>query len=309
MKKLTIYKTKQEVELDLNLINNNTFTPLTSDQMDKVGFVPVFEGAMYTNMVDGYTLLKVKESVRKETKPATVEREMDKRVEASKDLTVPLDMEELLNTIISDLRSVADITNSEYLVAFDHKNKQVLVDAPEGKAHTCLKQVKKLIEGASIREGEDSAEVTFELYKPPFHVIQDILTEYVLDDSKLPNELVLEENIKIGTKTEVGATSGGEFQVHIKNQDVHSVDVTNHLDNTMRVHKLSMDWDGCIYFDLDHAFNITGIKYEAELKYKASEALDDQDNFVAEYALILPELSNLLNTLYSEIDGDSSYSE
>jgi hypothetical protein len=271
------------------------YTPLTELQSETIGFTPLYEDVLFNTLIEGYTVFKVTQAVRKVVKEEALEREFGVRLLKLEDQSIPVDMEQLLSEVDADLRRMSEITLASYLVVFDHYNKRFLIDGQRAKAELALQLVKQI-----IREDSEGDTPSFEVLMPEHFLMQKILTDYVLNPNSVPEPLVVDEMVKIGSKTIAGAKPKSA-NITVKAEDITSDEFTKHLTDRRAVHSLALDWDGCIYANVDHTLMISGIKFEGDLKYKEDLTLDAADDFTAEYTLILPEVSKFVNLLESEL--------
>lgn len=296
MKTLSVYTTEDVVVFNYKEIEGNLYAPLTELQGEKIGFVELYEGALSTSEVDGYTLFKVRQTKRKVVKPESLEREFNCRLKKLSRQDISFDMDELLQTVSDDLLRMSEQTSKDYLVVYDHDNSRFLIDGDRGKSDEVLGLVKNI-----IKEDEDGEYPSFEVLMPEAFTVQPLLTGYVFEPASIPEPIILGDMIKLGKKAIAGKAPSAP-NITIKDEDISSKEVLNHLDNHKVVHSLELDFDGCVFFNIDHTFKISGIKFEGSLKYKEDLNLGEYENFLAEYTLILPELSKMLNILVAELD-------
>ncbi len=265
--------------------------------MSSVGFVDVYEGVPACTLMEGYSVFKVRETLRKEPKPASVERVFESRLDELKAQDQQVDMEQLLNDVYDDLVRVADITSKDYLVVFDHVGERFLVDGNRAKGEVCLEQMKTI-----IKEDADGNTPNFEVHMPEPFIMEKLLTNYVLDADSVPEPMFVAERVKIGVKTLAGKKAKSP-NITIVKEDVTAQEFSKHLTDKRTVHCLEVEYDGVVYANVDNTCMISGIKYDGELKYKTDESIDEQDNWLAEYQQILPELSKLVTLLQDAIEN------
>ena len=291
MKKISLYTTEEELKLDLPKVYEFTYTPLTELQKGTVGFVPLFDDVLTTALVEGYNIFKVRQAVRQEPKAEAIENEFNFRLNKVSAQDVQVNMDELLQEVDADLTRMSNITIKDYLVVWDQVGKRFLVDGDRGKAEVCIQHLHNIFE----------EECQFKVLMTDPFLVQPLLTTYISDKYALPEPFVLDSSVKLGKKCPCGKKSPSA-NITIKNEDISSQEVLNHLAKNKVVHSLGLDYDGVIYFELDHSFMINAISYEAELKYKDDVALDAQDSFIAELTPIMPELSKIIDKLQEELE-------
>lgn len=295
MKNITIYKlteeSNKEFTFDKDLIERNQWSQLTDLQQEKVGFVPVYEDVLVVDNIDNYIIMKIKHSKRDNIKPETLEREFQTRMRKLSREEIAFDMDQLLSEVHDDLTRMSNIKDKEYLVVYDIVNEQFLFDSVRNTAEDGVKLIRGLLPD----------DISVELYQKEAFILQNLLTSWVMDNKLIPDSIVLGEKINLGKKTEAGKAASSA-NIKITKEHAEAKEVLNHIVNNKVVHLINLDWDGIIYFDIDHTFKITGVKYEEQLDYEESVELDEEGNFIAEWQLKLNELSKLLNVLYSEIE-------
>ena len=250
----------------------------------------------YTNQVDGYTMFKVMISKRKDINQETLEKEFNTRMKRAEQQSVPFDMEACLQEVTDDLTRMSDIKSKAYLAVYDHQGRRFLIDAPRNTAEDVLQLLHNIID-----VDDECNQPTFEVLMTDPFVVQPLLTDYCLKGDNIPEPLALEESVKLGLKC-IAGKNATPANIVIKKEDVSSKEVLNHITNGKVVHSLGMDSDGIIFFTIDHTYFISGITYEADLKYKTDDTLSDEENLLGMYTPILPEISKLIDLLVSELD-------
>tara|TARA_R110000787_G_scaffold90783_4_gene191494 strand:- start:3059 stop:3955 length:897 start_codon:yes stop_codon:yes gene_type:complete len=298
MKTLSIYTTEDELKFDFTKVTENTWAPLTDLQSERTGLVEVFDGVMFTTLIEGYTIFNIRQSKRAAVKAEALESEFNFRVKKLAAQDIPLDMDILLEEVNVDLTRMSNITTKDYLTVYDHKGKRFIVDGQRGKGEDVMHLMHNL-----FQEDEEGNTASFEVLMTEPFIMQDILTKYVLDPKLVPEPLIIGEKIKIGAKTAAGKKSTSS-NITITKEDVTASEFTEHLTERRAVHSLELDNDGIIYATVDHTFMISSLKYEGSLKYKEDLALDECDNWVTEYTQILPEISKFVNLLEKELIGE-----
>ena len=291
MKALSVYTTEDELKFDFPKVTENTWAPLTDLQSERTGLVEVFDGVYYTTLIEGYTIFNVRQSKRAAVKAEALENEFNYRVKKLSAQDIQVDMDVLLEEVNVDLTRMSNITTKDYLTVYDHKGKRFIVDAPRGKAEDVIHLMHNLF--------DESCQ--FEVLMTNPFLTQPLLTSYVTNQDNIPDPLALEDSIKLGVKCIAGKAPTAA-NIVIKKEDISSKEVINHITKGKVAHMLGMDWDGIIFFNIDHTFMISGVVYEGDLKYKQDMGIDQQDNFIAEYQQILPEVSKMLDILVSELD-------
>jgi len=291
MKTLSIYTTEDELKIDFTKVTENTWAPLTDLQSERTGLVEVFDGVMFTALIEGYTIFNIRQSKRAAVKAEALESEFNFRVKKLAAQDISLDMDLLLEEVNVDLTRMSNITTKDYLTVYDHVGKRFIIDGQRGKGEDVMHLMHNLFYESCLFEV---------LMTNPF-LIQPLLTSYVTNQDNIPEPLALEDSIKLGVKCIAGKAPTAA-NIVIKKEDISSKEVINHITKGKVAHMLGMDWDGIIFFNIDHTFLISGVAYEGDLKYKEDMSLDMQDNFLAEYQQILPEVSKLVNVLVKELD-------
>lgn len=253
--------------------------------------VEVFDGVMFTTLIEGYTIFNVRQSKRAAVKAEALESEFNFRVKKLAAQDIALDVDILLEEVNVDLTRMSNITTKDYLTVYDHVGKRFIIDAPRGKAEDVMCAMHNIF--------DESCQ--FEVLQTNPYLVQPLLTSYITNQDNVPEPLALEDSVKMGVRCLAGKAPVSA-NITIKNEDISSREVINHITKGKVVHTLGMDWDGIIFFNIDHTFMLSGVAYEGDLKYKEDMSLDIQDNFLAEYQQILPEVSKLINVLVAELE-------
>lgn len=244
--------------------------------------------------MEGYNIFKVREAVRAEIKADSIESEFNHRLKKVSAQNIKVDMDGLLQQVEDDLTRMSNVAVKDYTVVWDQVNKRFMVDSPRGKGEVCMSLIHNIFE----------EEIQFEVIMPSAFFVQPLLTSYIEDKNALHEPFALDNKVTLGKRCVAGKNPTAAT-ITIKNEDVSSKEILNHLAKNKVVHSIGLDYDGIVFFNLDHTFMFTAITYEADLKYKSNGALDPQDDFVAEFTPILPELSKVINLLVKDVDGVS----
>lgn len=290
IKNLAIYKFEKEIKLNKELVEQNIHVELTDLQSENFGFCELYEGTYLEENVQGYSILKVRHSKRKDIKDSTVEREYTRRMEKLSKEGTPFDLDQLLEEVNTDLIRTSEITTKSFMLVVDHVNQCIMVDATRNVAEDSLHLLHKVLK-------ED---VQLEALLPEQAFMQKLLTGYVSNVNSIPDPMVQGYHVEMGYKTEVGKKAKSS-NVIIKNEDICGEEVNKHLDSGKVVNKLEIDHDGIIFFKIDNTFFINSIKFEEALKYEEDTDSSASLNFLSEWQLKLPELSKMVSILETEL--------
>lgn len=95
-------------------------------------------------------------------------------------------------------------------------------------------------------------------------------------------------------------------KITVKDLDLHSDEVRNHLDNGMMVSRLELEWDGQVSFVVDDCLHLRRVKYGEGFMEKLDE-IDSEDElarFDAMFALASTELGNIFSGLFAAMGGE-----
>lgn len=290
MKQLAIYKYEDvQLKVDVERVEFLKHKQLTDLQSVSSGFCELYEDVYVQNDVDGFTMLKIRQSKRSEPKPDTVEREfLRKQQKMTKD-GLEVDLDVLLEEVNTELLRVQDIKTKDILVVIDHEKELVYVDAPR----TLAEDVLYLVHDVLVED------VAFEVVMPEQAVMQKLLTKYLKDSVSIPEPMILGYHVEMGYPTQVGKKAKSS-NVIVKGEDIDTDEVEKHLTSGKVVNKLELDNDAVVYFKVDNTMFISGIKFEEALKYKEDDDITASLNHLSEWQLKLPEISKLVSILIEE---------
>lgn len=291
MKQLSMYQTEQEINLDYTSTESLRHVPLTELQMSKIGFVELYEDCLYTTNVENYSIFKVRHTKRKPVKQETIEYEYNNRIKKLAKQELSFDMDVVLQEVEDDLIRMSEQSSKDILVVFDHVNKRFMIDAPRTAAEDVLHFMKKII----VNE-----EYQFELVTSDPAMMQKLMTGYVLKEDTMPEPFVLGEYTELGLPAVIGGKPKTS-KVIIKDEHSSCDEVKKHLLNNKLINKLELDADGVVFFNIDSTFMITKLAFEESLAYDENPELSLEENLLAHWNVIFPELSKDVNILLREL--------
>jgi len=123
------------------------------------------------------------------------------------------------------------------------------------------------------------------------------MTEWIMDDSALPEGFALEDECELRSVGEVTST------IRCKYVDVASREVRAHVVNGKRVFKMGMGWEGKLSFVLHDDLSIRRIRYDSELVEQADAGDDQMAQFDADFAIMGAELGALIPALLGALNS------
>lgn len=293
MKQLAMYQTvdrEQEVRLAVDDVYNLRHAPLTDLQSERVGFTEIYEGEYYNTTIKGYSVFKVRVTKRKPVKPDNVEREFNSRIKKLSRQEVSFDMDVVLSEVNDDLIRMSDQVEKDILVVFDHENNRFMIDSPRNQAEEVMCFMHKLM----------PYPIEFEVVMSEPQMMQNLLTQYVVKEDNMPEPFVLDEYTELALPVKMG-DKAKPSTVIVKGEPSSCDEVKNHLNHGKRVNKLALDFDGVIFFKIDSTFFISSVAYEEALKYTTGKDTSEEEDLVAHWSVVLPELTRSVNILLEDL--------
>lgn len=101
--------------------------------------------------------------------------------------------------------------------------------------------------------------------------------------------------------------SKDERVIRIRKADLSADEVRTHLDTGMHVHKLSLEWNETIRFDIDDEFSIKSLKFADQLTEQADDLNADTHAaaFDNEFTIMSAELEAFMKQLLEVFGGES----
>ena len=267
------------------------FKPCGSQELKRSGWVPPVakDATDYIHAQQGYLML----CARRQEKllPSTVVKEqLEERLDQIRnDEDRPVGRKErqtLKDEVIVDLLPRAFSKSARDYAYIATRDDLILVDsASANRAEDLLSQLRETL--GSLKA----------IPLTPQQAPAQVMTHW-LHGEPLPADFVLGEECEL-------RASKDERVVRLKNLDLSSPEVANHLDTGMYVSKLALTWKEAIHFVLDDNFMLKRLKFEDALQEQASARNPESaaETFDADFAVMSLELTALVKALLQALGG------
>ncbi|WP_448563583.1 recombination-associated protein RdgC [Thalassotalea ganghwensis] len=283
-----------EKELEKNL-SEHLFTPCGSTEMSHFGWVNALgkHGHSPVHAANGNFLL----CARKEEKilPAPVIKDMlDEKIAHLQNeqgrAATKKEKEQFKEDIIFELlpRAFSRVTDTHAYIS-PSENIIVINTSSRSKAEDFLALLRKVLGTLPVTSVSPE--------RAPDEIMTDWLTE-----GNLP------EPFQLGMEAELHGLGDDGAIIRVKNQDLTSEEMKNHLDADKFVVKTALEWDDAISFILCDDLAIKRVKF-FDVLHEQNEDIDKDDvvaRLDADFALMAGELNRMINDLLATFSQKAS---
>lgn len=294
-KNLCLFQLTQSLDLTAEQLSQKLteapFKPCGSQELKRSGWVPpVGDGASdYVQAQQGYLMFCARRQ-EKLLPSAVVKEQLEERLaQIRNDEGRPVGRKErqtLKDEVIVDLLPRAFSKSARDYAYIATREDLILVDsASANRAEDLLSQLRETL--GSLKA----------IPLTPQQAPAQVMTHW-LRGEPLPADFVLGEECEL-------RASKDERVVRLKNLDLGSPEVANHLDTGMYVSKLALTWKEAIHFVLDDNFMLKRLKFEDALQEQAADRNPDTaaEAFDADFAVMSLELTALVKALLQALGG------
>lgn len=298
-KNLRAYRMTRDLEISAQELEDKLeakgFSPCTPSQPFAVGWVPALgEGAQtLVHAADGRLMV----NLRREEKilPSSVVRDLlNERVEAVEAQqgrkVYRKERLSLKDEIVQDCMPRAFSRFSELRLIIDEKARWVLVDSASApRAEEALNLLRECIGTFPVVPPQTS--------HSPAAAMSSWLTE-----SSLPNDFQVREECDLRDLGEQAAT------VRCRGVDLYSDEIRQHLQGSMQVVRLALDWKEQLRFVLGDDLCLRRMKF-ADALVKENDELMDEDRLArldADFVLMAPALTVIQDRLIELFGGEEN---
>lgn len=257
-------------------LGNVAFRPCGSQELATMGFVPPLPGGQQLFHIIGETFLFCLKKQERILPAPVINAELaDKVAQVERETGAPVGkkaQQDLKQEIMQRLLPQAFTKNSATYGFVSLKDNLVVVDASaDGKAEVFLAMLRKAIESLPV----------VPMCKSPVHAQ---LTEWLTANAPESVEVLLEAELK--AFDEDGAV------VKVKNQDLQSDEILQHINHGKLVEQLGVSFNEQLTCMLSADCSIKRIKYADDLKEQNQDIPKDQQaaRFDADFALSSAEI-------------------
>jgi len=128
-----------------------------------------------------------------------------------------------------------------------------------------------------------------------------IMTEWLVNNSSTPKDLVIEDECELRSPEEDGSI------IRCKRHNLSLPEITNHLDTGKQVIKLAVNWTDRLSFIVDENLAIKRLKFLDLIQDQVSDtdAEDEVARFDVDFSIMTLELSNFLPRLLEIFGGEN----
>ena len=295
-KNLLIYRFTKPFDLSTEeldaLLTEHTFAPCGSQDKARSGWVsplgPESECLAHANAKNIMVCLQRQEKVL----PAAVVNEfLAERIDDIKEKEERnvgrKERQELKDQVYFELLPRA-FSRSQKLYAYIDRQQGLLIVNT-----TSYNRAEELIN--ALREAVGSLPL---LPLKPINIAEDSMTHWVQKGTP-------PENFTIGGECELRDQSDESAVIRCKNQDLTSREIKNHLDSSMYVSKLELNWNGGIECVIDGKFAIKRLKFDDLITDRAAdvEAESSAEQFDVDFAIMSGEFARFIPALLNCFGG------
>jgi len=258
------------LEHNENFFSDNSFEPCLPSQATSSGWVQP-RGEMYFETINGQHIMKLMTETKK-VPAEVIERHLAERIKRLEQVTGrkpgKKERKEIKDEIVLDLLPTAFPSRQSTLVWIDPLNMTVVIDASNQKrADAVITHLVRTIPGIEIamRVYESNPGATMAGW---------------LDSQEEPDGFAIDRSCVLIAQDESAA------KVKYVNHDLYIDEVSDHIQNGMRVQTLAMTWTDKVSFTLTDAANLKQIKF--------IDIAEDKDSFESSVALMTGSMQPLI---------------
>lgn len=290
-KNISVYKFTQAFGLDRDTLQEalqtQVFTPCGSQDEFSFGFVAPIEpeNDLLVRYINGCLVICGKRE-DKVLPSSAIKQELQRQIkdlEEREARKIPgKERTRMKEELIFNLLPKAMTVSKKTYAYIDVENGYLVVDAASSKkAEDLLSQLRKCLGSlpvVPIGATHSNAEST--------------MTQWLLNNDA-PAGFVIDDECELRSMEEEGGI------IRCKRQHLDLPEIKNHLDSGKLVHKLALTWQDRISFTLDAELGIKRVKFLDLIQEKAAEieAVDEVEQFEADFTIMAGEITNLLNDL------------
>ncbi len=300
-KNLRVYRLTRAIDLDENRLQSalaeRAFAPCTKVDFSRFGWVPPLGGAgeMLTHTVSQYTMICARRQEKILPTAAINELLEEKRQVFEAEEARPLRAREktaMKEDIIQSLLPRALTRSALTYAYFDSKRNLLYIDSASAtKAEEFLDVLRATLGELPVVPLSCHGDAA------------DIMTRWIVNAPP--------GNFELDSDCELKASRDASNVVRVRNQELHSEEITQHIRSGKRATQLTLNWRAAVQLTLADDFAIKRLRFEDKIHELANGESDDDaaTRFDQEFAVMTIQLDQMVDELVSELGGFASESK